>query len=131
MNDDRPLVIRLLDAEWDLTTCDRLEAELLPTLDRPNVIIDMSRVTFLDSSCLRKLFKMHQERVITRGFEPASLIVTASNIRRLLAIVGFDEHWPVFETPEKALAAAADVVRKKSAVRPGLLRDTVQGALDG
>jgi anti-anti-sigma factor len=117
MNDDRPLVIRLQEPEWDLTTCDKLEEQLTPTLDWPNVIIDMSAVKFLDSSCLRKFFKMYQERVTTRGFEPARLVVNASNIRRLLAIVGFDELWPIFETREEALAAAtADASHRKMAI---------------
>lgn len=40
---------------------------------RPNVVIDMTAVQFMDSSCLRKLVHMYQERATGHGFSPARL----------------------------------------------------------
>jgi anti-anti-sigma factor len=106
MNDLRPLVITLREPEWDLTACDELEKHLAPAFSHPNVVIDMSAVTFIDSSCLRTLALMRQKRVTEGGFGPVRLVIEDSNIRRLFSVVGFDKLWPIFETLKEALDAA-------------------------
>lgn len=100
---DEPLIIRLREEEWDLAVCEHLEQLLVPALEHPNVIIDMSAVRFLDSSCLHKLVHMYRERVIRRGFSPARLIVTSPNVRKLFTIVNLDQVWRIFGTLDEAL----------------------------
>lgn len=63
-----PHIIRLAEPEWDIASCDLLYRILAPALTQPDVIIDMSAVTYLDSSCLSKLIKLYVERVTKNGF---------------------------------------------------------------
>ncbi len=56
-----PHIIRLAEPEWDIASCDLLYRILAPALTQPDVIIDMSAVTYLDSSCLSKLIKLYVE----------------------------------------------------------------------
>jgi anti-anti-sigma factor len=100
------LVISLIDEEWDLTNCERLEELLVPALDHPNVVIDMTAVQFMDSSCLHKLVHMYQERVTRGGLSPARFVIPSSNIRRLFAIVNLDQLWAIFETLDEACSDA-------------------------
>jgi anti-anti-sigma factor len=105
---DEPLIIRLREEEWDLAVCEHLEQLLVPALEHPNVIIDMTAVRFLDSSCLHKLVHMYGERVTRRGFSPARLVVTSPNVRKLFAILNLDQVWRIFGTVDEALQSPDD-----------------------
>jgi anti-anti-sigma factor len=104
MPDFRPLVIRLQDAEWDLSTCEKLRFLLVAATNQPRVIIDMSAVTFMDATCLGKLASMQRERLCKAGLRPAALVVAYPPLRRLFKLVGFEQAWPIFSTLDEALA---------------------------
>lgn len=113
----KPLIVCLGEKEWDLTGCEQLEQMLAPTLQHPNVIIDMTAVEFLDSSCLHKLVGMYNERVTQHGFLPARIVIAAPNIRKLFALVNLDRLWPIFHTLDEARAdAGLDVIAAPSRV---------------
>jgi anti-anti-sigma factor len=118
MPDYRPLVIRLPDAEWDLSNRDKLQFLLAAATDRPRVFIDMSRVTFMDATCLGKLATIQGERFRKGGLRPATLVVAYPQVRRLLTLVGFDKAWPIFGTLDEALAndSAHDDLAHKAAM---------------
>jgi anti-anti-sigma regulatory factor len=104
MREYQPLVIRLKDAEWDLSARKKLQFLLAAASDRPRVFIDMSAVTFMDATCLGKLASMQGERFRNGGLRPATLIIAYSNVRRLFTLVGFDKVWPIFGTLDEALS---------------------------
>jgi anti-anti-sigma factor len=104
VTDYRPLVIRLSDGEWDLSTRGKLQFLLSSAMDRRCVYIDMSAVAYMDAACLGKLACMQRERLCKAGFGPATLIVAHPSLRALLELVGFDEVWPIFGTLEDALS---------------------------
>lgn len=97
-----PLMICLSEKEWDLANCEELEQLLAPALEHPNVIINMTAVQFMDSSCLHKLIGMHNERVEQRGLFPARLVIASPRTRKLFAIVNLDQLWPIFYTVDEA-----------------------------
>jgi anti-anti-sigma factor len=101
-----PRVVRVEGDEWDISTCEQFEAVLLETVKYPRVILDMSAVQYIDSSCLRELSRMYQRRVLQRGFEPARIVISASTVRRLFHIVGFDRMWSLFDSVDAALQDA-------------------------
>ena len=105
MPDYSPLVIRLKDAEWDLSARKKLQFLLAAAADRPRVFIDMSAVAFMDATCLGKLASMQGERFRKSGLRPATFIVAYPQVRRLFTLVGFDKVWPIFGTMDEALAA--------------------------
>jgi len=99
-----PLVISLNRPEWDVVFADELGRLLESSYSHPNVIIDMSNVRFIDSTCLGKLVKMRKERG-TRGLAPERIVIPNENIRRVFALVRFDEIWPFYLSLAQAVAA--------------------------
>jgi anti-anti-sigma factor len=102
MNISSPLIVVLARDEYDLLLCDDLAKELEPTYTHPNVIVDFSNVTYIDSTCLSRFVRMYKERT-GRGFHSARFVIASKNIRNLFAILKFDAIWPVYESLEDAL----------------------------
>lgn len=98
-----PLVLICDQEEYDISTCDELEAVLELTYDVPDVIVDMSQVKYIDSTCLTKLATMRKTRA-KAGFPPAQVIITSSVILRLFAVTRFDTIWPIFDSVEAAMS---------------------------
>ena len=102
MDPPTPLIVALSKPEYDVSSCDELAKELEPAHAQPNVIVDMTEVRYLDSTCLSKLARMRTERQ-KRDYPPARLVVPAPQVRRLFEIVGFDKVWPLYDSLEEAL----------------------------
>jgi anti-anti-sigma regulatory factor len=85
-----PLIIRLEKPEWDLNDRQDLIRLIEPALTHPDVILDISAVTYLDSTALRQF----------------STMIPSPHVRRIFEIVHFDAIWPIFNTLEAALASA-------------------------
>lgn len=79
---------------------------LEPAREREAVLVDLSHVEFIDSTCLGKVAALQGKRMVA-GLAPAAIVVTTPQVRRLFAIVHFDTLWPVFESLDGALRACA------------------------
>ncbi|HEY2476944.1 MAG TPA: STAS domain-containing protein [Candidatus Cybelea sp.] len=112
-------MIRLAESEWDISNARRLRELLAPARKEPSVVIDMSDVTYIDSSCLSVLMALYQQRVIRRQFRAAHLAAPPYSVRRLFEITGFDGLWRLHERVDDAVRAARaeDVPPKQPAVR--------------
>jgi anti-sigma B factor antagonist len=94
-----PLVVRVQEPEWDYSSAERFGEILAPAATHPHVVIDLSSIEFLDSSCLGKLAALHR----SRGPGGCVVVISSANIKRLFEIVQFDQLWPVFDSLEAAL----------------------------
>jgi anti-anti-sigma factor len=103
----KPLVITVEEPEWDIATCDRLAEVIAPALDHPSVIIDLSSVQYIDSTCLTKFAEMYADRVLVNGYPPCHLVINTYAVSRLFTIAKFDQIWPIHETLDEALTAVA------------------------
>lgn len=84
-----------LDGEYDLTRKQEV-AELLATLDpMAPVEVDLSRVTYLDSTVLHELASL---RMRCRE-RPVTIVGANPNVRRILHLVQFDEIFTVLDSP--------------------------------
>ncbi len=101
-NSGSPLIVTLSQSEYDIASCEQLARELEPTYTHPQVVVDMSAVRYIDSTCLGKLVRMRSERG-RRSYPPAHLVVLSTQIRRLFEIVRFDHVWPLYDSLEAAL----------------------------
>jgi anti-anti-sigma factor len=109
-SDCGPLIITIERSELDVWACDELAHALEPSYEHPNVIIDLSAVRYIDSSCLGKL--AHKRRVRARkGFAPSRIVVTSPNIRRIFKLVEFDAIWSLFATLDEALESSRQADR--------------------
>ena len=113
-----PLVLNFEQSEWDLAGCEDLAKLLKPTYTHPNVILDLTPVTFMDGSCLREVARMQAERA-KRGFPPVHLVVASAHIRRVFKIVQFDRVRPLYDKLESALAAARGALATEDNIATG------------
>lgn len=102
MGEHRPLILTLT-GEWDIYRRDELEALLRPALEKEHVILDLSAVSYADSTVLSALAMLRKGR-LGLGLAP-SAIVASPSVRRLLTITRMDRLWPCFETVEAAMAS--------------------------
>jgi anti-anti-sigma factor len=100
-----PVVVRLEAREWDIASADQLGELLATACEGPNVVIDMSRVEYFDSTCLGKLAVMQGKRTAKR-LPPARMVICSTQVRRIFHIVQYDRLWPIFDSMESALADA-------------------------
>ena len=100
-----PLVVTCDQKEYDISTCNDFLRILSPTFSAPSVIVDMSRVEFLDSSCLSKLILMRQKRR-EAGLKPARLVIRSIKVKRLFEVTSFDKMWAIFDPLASALKSS-------------------------
>lgn len=73
----KPMVITIDEPEWDIATCDRLAEIIAPAFGHRHVVIDLSAVEYMDSTCLTKFVEMFAERVMLNGYPPCHLVIRA------------------------------------------------------
>ncbi|HKU81138.1 MAG TPA: STAS domain-containing protein [Candidatus Tumulicola sp.] len=103
MPHSNPTVVRLEDREWDIASADVLAKLLESTYEQPEVVVDLSAVHYIDSTCLGKLARMRGER-IRRGLHPGRLVIATPQVRRIFHIVQYDLIFEVFDSVEAAIA---------------------------
>jgi anti-sigma B factor antagonist len=90
LQDEGPWVVVSVLGDVDLSTSPTLREALANAVGRRlNVVVDLSRATFLDSTGLGDLVRGREEALeIGRQFH---LVVTNPRIQRVLQITGLDE----------------------------------------
>jgi anti-anti-sigma regulatory factor len=84
------LVITLA-GDYDVWTIRRLCREIAPAFDSPaGVVVDMSRVNFMDAACANEVIKVFERRTAP-AFGPTRLLVSDPQTRELLLLLGLDE----------------------------------------
>lgn len=71
--------------------------------DKTRVIIDMSDVRTLSAAVLSEFVRCHKERVRHQA-EPARLVVTSRQVRRIFEITELAKLWPFFTSVGEATA---------------------------
>jgi stage II sporulation protein AA (anti-sigma F factor antagonist) len=94
-----------LSGELDLSTIRRVEAALLEQIhQRRAVLVDLSGVSFIDSSGIGVLIRASRE---SHGTPMHLVIGPGSHVERIFGIAGIGEALTVFSSREQALAALA------------------------
>jgi anti-sigma B factor antagonist len=91
--------------EVDIYTAPQLDAELsrLTAEDRTDLVVDLSRVDFLDSTGLSVLVKALKRVREAEG--RLDVVVTADRVARVFRITGLDELIPLHASVADALAS--------------------------
>ena len=98
------LTVLALAGELDLSTVPRLEGRLLGEAEEQgNVVVDLTLLTFIDSSGIGLLIKAHRAR--ENGAVLHTVVAPGSQVERVFAIAGIDSALPLF--PERVAAIAA------------------------
>jgi anti-anti-sigma factor len=82
--------VTVVSGEVDAATADAFEQALRPAIaDSTTIVLDLSGVSFMDSSGLRSLMAIHSE--VTARDGRIQLADTSSVVDRLLSVTGLDE----------------------------------------
>jgi anti-sigma B factor antagonist len=100
----RGVPVVIAPQEIDITNADRLRAALLQAAARPGValVVDMTRTRFCDSAGLHALIGAHK-RAQAEGRQ-VRLVITAAQVRRVLALTALDRLISVCTNLDQALA---------------------------
>lgn len=96
-----PFVVTLREEEYDVSNVAALAQELESAQQAINVVIDMTRVKYLDSVALGTLVVMRKKR---RGESrvPECLIVTSPTLVHLFVVTGLDKAFRICSSVEVA-----------------------------
>jgi anti-sigma B factor antagonist len=102
---DRSRALVALRGEVDIYTAPRLKERLLELLDggATGIVVDLSAVTFIDSTALGVLIGGVRRLRDVGG--SMALVVTTRTVERVLTITGLDRVFAIHDTREAALAA--------------------------
>lgn len=103
--EDSPLgaSIVAVSGELDLSTISRMEGPLLEQLrQRPAVLVDLTRLSFIDSSGIGILIQAFRE---SNGIPMHLLIGPGSQVERVFRVAGVVDALPVYLDREEALAS--------------------------
>jgi anti-sigma B factor antagonist len=99
------LTVVALAGELDLSTVPRLEGRLLSEAKgQGTVVVDLTRLTFIDSSGIRLLIQAHQAADGRAALR--TVVADGSQVERVFAVAGIEEVLPVFLDREEAIGAA-------------------------
>ncbi|HLI44319.1 MAG TPA: STAS domain-containing protein [Acidimicrobiales bacterium] len=96
-----------ITGELDLSASAALRALLADEvqLAGPPIVLDLSEVPFIDSTCLGVLIAALRQAKASRG--GLRLAAARPRVRRAFEIAALDDMFPLFDTVEAAAAAAA------------------------
>jgi anti-anti-sigma factor len=96
-------LIKVFVGEYDLTHKARLQEEFSPEhTEARNLILDMSAVTYLDSTFVRELLRLEATRA-ARGFERMTIVQVTPAVKRVFAVLGLRTLLRIVDSPEEAL----------------------------
>jgi anti-anti-sigma factor len=102
-----PLIVSL-DGELDIAQRDALDWKLKPAQFADPVILDLSNVSYIDSTALSAFVRLRKAR-IDKGYDPEVLVVANMNVRKVLALTQLDSLWEIYDTLDEALRAAENL----------------------
>jgi anti-anti-sigma factor len=95
-----------LTGELDLSTIPNLEPRLVEELrNSTGVVVDLTRLSFIDSSGIGLLIKAHRA---ADGGRMHTVVAPGSQVERVFQLAGIDRALPVFAGRDKAVAALED-----------------------
>jgi anti-sigma B factor antagonist len=95
-----------LAGELDLSTIPRMAVPLLGEVSHRAVIVDLSALSFIDSSGIAVLIKAF--RAAEGNGRMHTVIASGSQVERVLRLAGIDRALPLFVDREAALEALPD-----------------------
>jgi anti-anti-sigma factor len=93
-----------LAGELDLTNADDLERRLQHVfVDAPGLVVDLNRITFLDSAALHVLFRLGRE-LADAGKGYGIVLASSAPVAKTVELVRLEETAHIGETLEEVLA---------------------------
>jgi anti-anti-sigma factor len=107
-------VILTLTGDYDVSQRSTLRAELAAVEDSDGLIVDLSGVTFIDSSCVGELVSMHGARVAA-GHPPLTVVQDDFIVKRLFELLGLNLVFHVVDTLDEVVPDDAGAIVRQYA----------------
>lgn len=103
-NQQGSVTVMVLDGDLDATTVDVVTEAVSTALNQPNpqIVIDLSQVSFMSSAGLRAILASAQEARHKGG--DVRLAAAAGGVKRVLDLSGFTKIMKYYETVAEAVA---------------------------
>lgn len=98
---DEPMILSLR-GEYDIDRLPSLRAELERHYMDRYLVLDLTQVSYCDSTCLCEFIRMRKIRA-SAGIRPACFVVNNDRFGRLFRFLGLDEIFTVVESLEDAM----------------------------
>ena len=103
---DRDGLLISVDGELDLSTVDQVERAAEQAISaRCPLLLDLSGCSFIDSTGLRLVLKIHEALTKAAGPDAPMAVVATSEIRKFFLITAIDQSVHVLTTRDEALAS--------------------------
>jgi anti-anti-sigma regulatory factor len=92
----------MLSGEYDLTSKEQLRAAFGSLYEIPSVALDFTKVTYIDSTVISELVRMHNARSAS-GLERETIVVNDRNLLKLFDILNFSKVFRVVDNLDDAI----------------------------
>jgi anti-anti-sigma factor len=92
-----------VEGQFDISSREQFFAALQPALEHARVILDCTKLRYVDSTCLTVLVEVRKRRQVM-GYPPAHIVGLSSGLRRMFEISGLNRLWPLNDSIEQAQA---------------------------
>jgi anti-anti-sigma factor len=108
----------VLSGEYDLSVKPKLGAELDTVRDEPTIILDLTTVTYIDSTCLSELLRLQTYRA-KKNFGKLPVVGIASSVKRMFMILHLDAVFQLVGTLDEVAPKNGEPLTIKYAFRGG------------
>lgn len=96
------LVVMVFSGEYDLSSKEELRAAFTSLSCEPYVVLDFSAVTYMDSTVITELLRMHHLR-LANGFDRATVVAHNRHLIKLVDVLQLGSIFRVVETLDEAV----------------------------
>jgi anti-anti-sigma regulatory factor len=100
-------VVVIFAGEYDIACKREMRAELEKLVSVQNVVLDFSRVTFIDSTVIAELIRMHRLRA-ENLFERETMVVSTWSLRKMFDLLQLNKVFRRVETLDEGVGENAD-----------------------
>lgn len=115
-------VVMVFAGEYDLVSKEQLRATLATLCGVPRVVLDLSDVTYLDSTVITELIRMRQIRAAS-GLERETLVFQRPSIKKVFDILSMGTVFRLVGTLDEAVEKDGAPVTVQYAFTNGTTRD--------
>jgi anti-anti-sigma factor len=88
----------VFEGEYDLVAQRGVKEKLDPAIPEPDVVVDLTKVSYLDSACVAELLLFSHARR-KRGLPPETIVVVPGTVARVLEVTGVTKVCRVVNPP--------------------------------
>jgi anti-anti-sigma factor len=115
-------VVMVFAGEYDLVSKRQLRAILATLCGVPRVVLDLSGVTYLDSTVITELIRIHQLRAAS-GLERETLVFQRPSLQKIFDILDIGKVFRLVGTLDEAVEKDGAPVKVQYAFTNGAARD--------